>query len=264
VKVGYYHFHYHFPKEREPRWPNLFLPQPTRFTGRPGRPAFASTGKNHYLGVFGSAASRDAYDRLIGDWISKRDPKRLRLTVDDLALRFLEHAESYYRHLDGTPTRTADHFRMALRPLVQKHGPTQIADFGPRTLKAVRDTMVSAGHCRNYVNSMIGKIKRVFRWGVEEELVPATIYQGLAAVSGLRSSRSAARESAPVRPVPEAVVNATLPHLPRLVADMVRLQLLTGIRPGEACALKPCEIDRSDNDVWVYRPTRPQDCSPRS
>ncbi|HET6424448.1 MAG TPA: site-specific integrase [Planctomycetaceae bacterium] len=131
-------------------------------------------------------------------------------------------------------------------------------------MKAVRDTMVSAGHCRNYVNSMIGKIKRVFRWGVEEELVPATIYQGLAAVSGLRSSRSAARESAPVRPVPEAVVNATLPHLPRLVADMVRLQLLTGIRPGEACALKPCEIDRSDNDVWVYRPTRPQDCSPRS
>ena len=34
---------------------------------------------------------------------------------------------------------------------------------------------------------------------------------------------------------------------------MIRLQVLLGCRPGELFAMKPSEIDRS-NDVWRYRP----------
>jgi integrase len=49
------------------------------------------------------------------------------------------------------------------------------------------------------------------------------------------------------------VVDTTLPHLPEVVADMVRLQRLTGMRPAELCMLRPCDIDRS-KDVWIYRP----------
>ena len=54
-------------------------------------------------------------------------------------------------------------------------------------------------------------------------------------------------------PVPEADIQATLPHLPEIVADMILLQRLTGARPGEVCILRPCDIDRS-GDVWAYRP----------
>jgi integrase len=49
-----------------------------------------------------------------------------------------------------------------------------------------------------------------------------------------------------------AVVEATLPHLPPVTADMVRFQLLTGARPGEVCSLTPGAVDRS-GDVWEYR-----------
>jgi integrase len=34
---------------------------------------------------------------------------------------------------------------------------------------------------------------------------------------------------------------------------MVELQRLTGMRPGEACTVRACDIDMT-GDVWLYRP----------
>ena len=62
-----------------------------------------------------------------------------------------------------------------------------------------------------------------------------------------------AREAKPVPPVVDEVVDATLPHLPEVVADMVRFPRLTGCRPAEVCLVRPCDLDTS-GDVWVYRP----------
>ncbi|MBM4094986.1 MAG: site-specific integrase, partial [Planctomycetes bacterium] len=47
----------------------------------------------------------------------------------------------------------------------------------------------------------------------------------------------------------------TLPQLPEEVADMVRVQLLSGCRPNEIMRLTPVQIDRSE-DVWKYRPVK--------
>ena len=55
--------------------------------------------------------------------------------------------------------------------------------------------------------------------------------------------RTEARETAPILPVDDAVVDATLPHLPAVVADMVRLQRLDRLRPGEVCSLRPCDVE---------------------
>ncbi len=93
----------------------------------------------------------------------------------------------------------------------------------------------------------------MFRWAVTKELVPATVYQALVAVPNVPKGRTAARETPPVRPVEDSVVEATLPHLPTVVADMVRFQRLTGARPGEVCQLRPMDVDRS-KEVWAYRP----------
>ncbi len=38
-----------------------------------------------------------------------------------------------------------------------------------------------------------------------------------------------------------------------ITADMVRLQRLTGMRPGEVCLIRPCDIDQS-GDIWLYQP----------
>jgi hypothetical protein len=50
----------------------------------------------------------------------------------------------------------------------------------------------------------------MFRWAVEHELVNVTVYEALRTVATLKRGRSAAKETSPVRPVPEATVTATL------------------------------------------------------
>jgi hypothetical protein len=61
----------------------------------------------------------------------------------------------------------------------------------------------------------------------------------------LRYGRAQARETSPVEAVPLDVVEATLPELPRPVAGLVRFQLATGFRPGEARILRAVDLDRS-------------------
>ena len=72
-------------------------------------------------------------------------------------------------------------------------------------------------------------------------------------VEGLRRGRTEARETSPIMPAADGAVDASLAFLPAVVADMVRLQRLTGARPAEVCILRPCDLDRNA-DVWLYRP----------
>jgi integrase len=120
-------------------------------------------------------------------------------------------------------------------------------------LEAIQARFVQEGLSRSTVNDFVGIIKRMFRWGTAKQLVPPAVYQALMALAGLRRGRTTAREPAPVLPVADEVADATLAHLPTVVADMVRVQRLLGCRPGEICMMRPGDIDRS-GEVWEYRP----------
>jgi integrase len=106
---------------------------------------------------------------------------------------------------------------------------------------------------RPVVNQRVGRIRRMFKWAVENELIPPSVLQGLAAVRGLQIGRCNAREPEPVRPVAEATVLATLSHVLPPVRALVELQLLTGMRPGEAVIMRSCDLDMSGK-AWLYRP----------
>jgi integrase len=96
-------------------------------------------------------------------------------------------------------------------------------------------------------------VPRALKWAVAEELLPIRVYEALRTVEGLRKGHSKAHETAPVTHVTDATVDATLPDLPPIVADMVRFQRLTGTRPVEVCLIRPCDVDIS-GAVWSYRP----------
>ena len=164
-----------------------------------------------------------------------------------------EHAQKYYRRPDGTQTGEVPSIRKALSPLRRLYGTSPAPDFGPLAMKAVREEMVRLGWCRTYANAQTGRIRRMFKWAAENELVPAGVYHGLAAVSGLKAGRTDARESEPVKPVPEGRVDAVLPHVTRQVAAMIRLQLLSGMRPGEVCKMRGIDLDMTGR-LWLYRP----------
>jgi integrase len=220
-----------------------------------GQAVVTLNGRDFYLGRYGTRQSRGEYDRLIGEWLAAERCLRrpgIDLTVAELAVHYWRFAGSYYRK-DGCPTRHLQVVRLALRPLRESYGLKSSSDFGPLALQAVQHQLVATGKARSHINHLCGIIKRVFKWAASQQLIPVTIYQALATVPGLRKGRTLAREPKPVQPVADEVVEATLPHLPEVVADMVRFQRLTGCRPGEVCILRPCDVDTS-SDVWAYRP----------
>ena len=48
------------------------------------------------------------------------------------------------------------------------------------------------------------------------------------------------------------LVEKTLPHLPPTVSDLIRIQMLTGMRSGEVTRIRPCNIERG-GEVWWFR-----------
>lgn len=223
-----------------------------------GRAVVTLNGRDHYLGPHGTPESRQAYDRLIAQWLSVHgsdvDPSP-DLSIDELLLAYLRFAENYYRDADGNVTLEVQRLKNTFRLLQSLYGATDASAFGPKALKAVRQKMLEQGLCRTLVNARVGQIKRLFRWASSEQLVPATTYHGLLCVEGLKRGRCAAAEPPPVLPVADANVDAALPYMCPTLRAMVELQRLTGMRSGELVLLRGADLDRS-GPVWLYRPAR--------
>jgi integrase len=224
-----------------------------------GQAVVTLNGKDIYLGRYGSPESRAEYDRLIAEWLSNGRTLLVAasgtdsdLTINELLLAYLKFAETYYVK-NGKPTKEPVNIGLALRPLRKLYGHTFARDFGPLKLKTVRQAMIDAGNCRNEVNKRTRTTVRVFKWAVENEMIPPSVHHGLKAVSGLRRDQANVRESKPVKPVPEAFVDAIRPHVSRQVWAMIGLQRLTGMRPGEVCIMRTCDLDTSGR-VWIYTP----------
>lgn len=217
------------------------------------RDSVTKSARDVLLGPFGSDESRREYARVLSEWEAAKRRLTDRVagpdfTMNELMLAFLKDIEGRY-----AGKSEGIEFRSAFRPLKDMYGHLPVSGFGPLKLKAARERMVAEGATRKTVNARVWRIKFVFAWAVENELVAAPVWQALLAVKGLRAGKTPAPETEPVRPVPELHVDETLPYLAPTVRAMVQLQRLTGMRPGEVCAMRACDIDRS-GDVWVYRP----------
>jgi integrase len=175
------------------------------------------------------------------------------LTVNELFLAYWEHARAYYCK-DGQATAEQGSIKEAVGKLIQFYGDTSANEFGPLSLKTVRNAMIERDLARSTINGHIGRIKRIFRWGTENELVDAKVFHSLQAVAGLRRGRSAAKETPPVRPVPEQDIQAVLPHVSPQVAAMIRLQYLTGMRSGEVMIMRGCDLE-TRGKTWKYTPS---------
>jgi integrase len=228
------------------------------------------------LGWYGTKESRMEYARVIAEWeaAGHRLPASATakdVTINELILAYWTHAEQHYRRPDGTPTKELADIRLSCRPLKELYGPTVAKEFGPLALKALREAMITGSWmtnkqkarqhkhgkliawCRKLVNQRIGRVRRIFRWAASEQLLPVSVYEALRTVDGLKQGRCQARETEPVKPVPEAFVLQTLPNLRPAVAAMAQLQLLTGMRPGEVVIMRAIDLDMT-GPVWLYRP----------
>jgi integrase len=215
-----------------------------------GQAVVTIDGRDFYLGRYGSPPSRVEYNRLIAEWtaggaVASRQSSDG--TVAELMAAFHRWAKTYH-----TP-RELEAYATAMRPLKKLYARSRVADFGPRALKAVRQLLIEADLARTTINQRVNRIRHLFKWGVENEYVPSSVLHGLQAVAGLRFGKTQARETDPVRPVPEAFVDAIIPYVSPPVAAMIELQRITGMRSGEATAMRGADISMSTK-VWTYTP----------
>lgn len=235
-----------------------------------GQAVVTVDGKDYYLGVHGTERSRTRYAEIVRAWSEPgslptpapcSDP-----TVEELIARFWLHAERYYRAVDGRAKSELASFKLALEVLRQAHRDTPASRFGIRGMRDVQGAMVARGWCRRVVNRMTTRVKTMFRWCMEEELVSPTVYHAVRSARGI--PEGAAPDYDEVLPVPEEDLPKTLERLGRIPAALVRLQLLTGARPGELLGLRPCDLQRSERvrvrpgvvidarGCWVFVPKR--------
>ncbi len=175
------------------------------------------------------------------------------ISVNEMLLAYLAHAERHYRGSDGNPTDETRHVKVVCRYVRELYGHLPAAEFGPLALKVVRQKFIGENWCRKTVNARVERVRRIFKWAVAEELVSPAVFQALVAVAGLQRGRTIAPDTESIGPVEDAVVDATLPHLNRHVRGLIELQRLTGCRPGEACRIRRCDLDMS-GAVWLYTP----------
>jgi integrase len=134
-------------------------------------------------------------------------------------------------------------------PISELYADHPATKFGPKEYRACREWWVRRGVSRQYANKQAKRLKRAIKWAVGEGLMTADSLVAINCVEPLKRGRTAAKETDPIEPVPTAIVEATLTHLSKVMADMVRLQRLLGCRPGEICKLTPSMIDRT-SEVW--------------
>lgn len=177
------------------------------------------------------------------------------ITIDELCAAWCDHANTYYKHPDGSPTSEAAQVRIGVRLFREMYGRAAVAEMQHLDVIRWRDAMERSGICRTTVNKRLGILRRMLAWALDEGLVTASQKAELSQAQTLKRGRCLAKESAPVRPVDDAVIEKTAAAMMPSTADMVRVHRLTGMRPEEVCQLNWADIDTTATP-WRFRPGR--------
>jgi hypothetical protein len=134
-----------------------------------------------YLGLFNSPESKVEHARILAQLAVSPTPAnvtphlitgRSDITINEVSLAFWQHTEKHYRRADGTTTNELIEYKYTFRVMRQTYAHVAAREFGPLALKVVRQKMIDAGWKRTTINNRVRRIKHVFKWAVENELLP--------------------------------------------------------------------------------------------
>lgn len=233
-------------------------------------------GRDFLLGPYGSPESHAAYKTKIAELMAAPSPEALvvkanDLTMAELCLAFLDHAEEYYH-----ASTEFVNLELAIKPVSELYATLPAVLFGVKEFRTVREWWISREtvskprkarskkeaariaseppkpprKCsRQYINKQMKRLLRVIKWAVGQGIIPPAIIEALRCVEPLKRGRTQAPEAKKITCVEQSRVDATLCFMTPILADMVRFQQLVGCRPGELCRITPGMVNRAD-EVW--------------
>ncbi len=236
------------------------------------------TRRQVHLGLWMHPESRERFAKVLSHYVQgeeaealaasrqRHEPDDSVITVEELVGQFLQHAQSYYRRADGTQSGEHRNFIDAATPLLELYGDLPVDKFGCPELERVREHMTKTWRHRprkdgrsrlslTTVNDRVQRIRRMFRWGVPKRLVTAAVVEDLRQLENLKRGRCAeVKDPEKILPVAWEDVEAVLNVTPPTIQAMIRLQWASGARPGEICAMRSEDLERTNNGIWRYRP----------
>jgi integrase len=224
------------------------------------KPLFGPNPK-YLTGAYGSPESLDDYARKLArvakHKIAGKAPqlKRTKERLGTMTMRRFLGLYFIWAEKHHGQGRELSHLKRCARPLRQKFGEQEVRSIGPVRLKKVRREMVRLGWSRKHINAQLIRLRSIFTWGVENELLHPNQLRALQTVRGLRKGKTTAPEREPVGPVVWSEAQQLLPHVRPVLAAMVEIQYLTGMRSAELTAMCIAEIEFRA-DVWIYRPVK--------
>lgn len=218
-----------------------------------GQARVTISGRDYYLGPYDSEQSKTAYQRLISEYLATNGVMQPTASHDELTIvemldQFVSYANLYY----GLESTELSDLKRIMRRLNRSYADLPASKFAFVQFEAIRNEMLNEGSSRTYINEQMRRCVRIFRWAASRSLISPSVAQTLGMIGGLRKGRTTAPEPRKVLPVDAEIVAATIEHLPRVVADMVRLHQCLGCRPCELCVITPAMVDRS-GEVWEIR-----------
>ena len=111
-----------------------------------------------------------------------------------------------------------------------------------------------AGKCLKGCNGQTRRVKAVFQWAADHELVPDSVPLNLQALRNLKHGE------APTPPRKQAVsdelVRQTCQHLPQEAVDIINVLRHSGARSGELYQLRVKDLQMASKDLWIYQPAK--------
>lgn len=176
-------------------------------------------------------------------------------TVQNLADAFLANANKVYRK-NGRLTSQIDQVQCAMTALTGRYSEMPADAIGAPQIAALRDSMVQGVKktlTLSTINARLRIIKQAYKWARTYGLVSREAVYDISIVPPLKAGETDAKLGRVIQPVPKDILEKTLAGCTATLAAMIRLQSITGMRSGEMCALRVCDIERSDK-VWDYAP----------
>lgn len=222
-------------------------------------------GRWHDLGPAGSDEARRKFGRLMALW--SVDPTAVERDADAEIV-----AELLADYCDSPGLKNLDRARRACAIFGELYGPMAVAEFNGGHLYAFQhwlcEQVDDAGRKRwnrTYVATIVGVVRRAFRWGsIFGRVTPEQLIL-LAAVRP--PDHEATRPPKIVGAAPDGALDAVLPHLHRPVDTILRVIAATGMRPSEVCRMRAVDLHRGIVDLpgvgrrdlgelWAYLPAK--------
>jgi integrase len=127
--------------------------------------------------------------------------------------------------------------------------------FSVLSLMQFQNYLIEKGYARKYCNKLLAFVKNVFKFGHLAGLVSMSLVSSLSYVKPIKIGD--ARENKKIKGIPKDDFIKILPFVTETVADMLKLQLSTAMRPCEVSRMKFEDIDMEyDGENWLYTPPK--------